>query len=138
MHIGKSYKLTEFLVWTRRRAYVLLLLAFSSVAAYELLDLRWLAMPWPIAALLGPAASFIVGFQNAQTYNRTVEAQQVWTSIAQLTRYWGLICRDFPTDRNEFRVLIRRHLAWLTALRYQARGRRVWESQSKSNDEYQR
>jgi putative membrane protein len=139
MHIGKSYKLFEFIAWTRRRAYVLVLLSFLPVVAFELLGQHWIAMPWPVAALLGTAASFIVGFKNAQTYNRTLEAQQVWTSIAYLSRYWGLLCRDLPRERHEFSGLVRRHLAWLTALRYQAREQRVWETaQARSNDEYQR
>lgn len=138
MHIGKSYKLTEFIGWTRRRAYILLLLALVPVAAYQLLGWHWLALPWPIAVLLGTATSFIVGFKNSQTYHRTVEAQQVWTSIAVASRYWALICRDFPKDRREFPALLRRHLAWLTALRYQARERRVWENASRSNEEYKR
>ena len=139
MHIGKSYGLLELLSWTRRRSYVLVLLSFSCVAAYELLGLKWLALPWPVAAVLGTAISFIVGFKNAQTYNRTQEAQQVWTALAALTRYWALICRDFPKDTSGTELLIRRHLAWLTVLRYHARGRRVWESTAtRSNDEYQR
>ncbi|HEX7891693.1 MAG TPA: bestrophin family ion channel [Ramlibacter sp.] len=139
MHIGKSYTLPEFIDWTRRRGYVLLLLAFVSVAAYQLLGLHWLAFPWPVAALLGTAASFIVGFKNVQTYQRSMEAQQVWTAIGVLSRYWGLICRDFPKDGKGFEPLVRRHLAWLTVLRYGAREPRVWESSSsRSNVEYQK
>lgn len=139
MHIGKSYRLTEFIAWTRRRGYVLLVIALVPVTAYQLFDQHWIAMPWQVAALLGTAASFIVGFKNAQTYNRTLEAQQVWTSIAFLSRYWGTICRDLPKRRHEFQGLVRRHLAWLTVLRYQARARRAWETATAlSNDEYQR
>lgn len=87
--------------------------------------------------LLGTATSFIVGFKNAQTYNRTVEAQQIWTAIASASRYWGTISCDFPTNPRSTKTLIYRHLAWLTVLRYQLRGRRVWESvASGSNAEY--
>jgi ion channel-forming bestrophin family protein len=86
MHIGKSYRFTEFLAWTRRRIYVLVLFAALAVGAYQFLGWRWLAMPWAVAALLGTAASFIVGFKNAQTYNRTIEGQQIWTTITTLTR----------------------------------------------------
>jgi len=68
-----------------------------------------------------------------------VEAQQVWTSIASASRYWGTICRDFPTNPRSTKALIHRHLAWLTVLRYQLRDRRVWESAtSSSNTEYQK
>jgi putative membrane protein len=139
MHIGKNYTPLEFLAWTRRRGYVLLLVALTSVAAYKILGWTWLAIPWPVAVLLGTAASFIVGFRNSHTYARTQEAQQAWTSLAVTTRYWGLICRDLPKDRSQFDLLLRRHLAWLTVLRYQAREPRIWESVSlRSNQEYQR
>lgn len=139
MHIGRSYTLWEFLAWTRRRAYVLLALSVLPVALYQLLGLKWIALPWPVAALLGTAASFIVGFKNVQTYQRTAEAQQVWASIASISRYWGLICRDFPKGSDALRGLVHRHLAWLTALRYHARGRRPWESDElPANREYRR
>lgn len=140
MKIGKSYKLTEFLAWTRRRIYVVLVMAVIPVVVYEVFGQRWIAAPWSVAVLLGTAASFIVGFKNAQTYSRTVEAQQVWTAIAGTSRYWGLISRDFPTTQTSSKDLIYRHLAWLTALRYQLRGgSRVWETaNSKTNAEYRK
>ena len=137
MKISKSYKLSEFLDWTRRKLYAVLALAIVPVALYQVLDQKWIALPWSLAVLLGTATSFIVGFKNAQTYNRTVTALQVWTAIASASRYWGTICRDFPTSPRSTKTLIYRHLAWLTVLRYQLRGRRVWESvASGSNAEY--
>ncbi len=115
----------------------MLALAIVPVVLYQLLGQKWIALPWSLAVLLGTATSFIVGFKNAQTYNRTVEAQQVWTAIASASRYWGTISRDFPTNPRSTKILIRRHLAWLTVLRYQLREHRVWESvTSSANAEY--
>ena len=137
MKISKSYKLSEFLDWTRRKLYIVLALAIIPVVLYQLLGQKWIALPWSVAVLLGTATSFIVGFKNAQTYNRTVEAQQVWTAIASASLYWGMMSRDFPTNPRSTKTLVYRHLAWLTVLRYQLRGRRVWESvTSSSNTEY--
>jgi putative membrane protein len=128
MHIGRSYRFVEVLYWTRRRAYLLAYSATVMTALYQLGGWRWLSLPWPVLALLGTAASFIVGFKNAQTYQRTVEAQQIWSSITATSRYWGLISRDFPTDGNAGTALLNRHFAWLTAVRYQLRTPRVWEA----------
>src|SRR5262245_42925129 len=137
MKVSKSYRFFEFLSWTRRKLYVVLLLAAIPVVLYQPLDQKWIALPWSLAVLLGTATSFIVGFKNAQTYNRAVEAQQVWTAIASASRYWGTISRDFPTNPRSERTLVRRHLAWLTVLRYQLRDRRVWEmATSSANAEY--
>lgn len=137
MHIGKSYSPREFLHWTRRKAYILAASATLITGLYQVGGLRWIALPWPVLAMLGTAASFIVGFKNAQTYSRTVEAQQIWSSIAATSRYWGLISRDFPVDPDAARALITRHLAWLTAVRYQLRSPRIWEAAGRpQNVEY--
>lgn len=137
MKIAKSYTLAEFLDWTRRKTYILLVLAAVPATLYQVFGLTWIGAPWSVAVLLGTATSFIVGFKNAQTYQRTVEAQQVWSSIVGTSRYWGLISRMFPTTGGSSPQLIHRHLAWLTVLRYQLRQGRVWESaNSGANAEY--
>jgi putative membrane protein len=139
MHLGKSYKLSEFLIWTRRQIYGLLLCGSVPVILYKTLGLTWLSVPLTVVVLLGTATSFIVGFKNVQTYNRAMEAQHIWTSILSASRLWGLVARDFPADAEVSKELVNRHLAWLTALRYELRQPRVWESTDKSfNAEYRR
>ena len=139
MYVGKAYKLSEFLFWTRKSIYRLFFLGVIPVVLYEALDLQWLAIPWTVVALLGTATAFIVGFKNTQTYNRTAEAGHIWTSIINSSRSWGLIARDFISERDQSRKLIYRHLAWLTILRFQLREKRVWESTDQShNAEYQK
>lgn len=139
MHTGKSYKLSEFLVWTRRDIYRLIVLGVVSVVLYEVADLRWLAIPLTTVALLGTATAFIVGFKNTQTYNRTWEARQIWGEIVNNSRAWGIISRDFLTNPAKSKLLIYRLLAWLTVMRYQMREKRAWENiQKKYNVEYQK
>lgn len=127
MHLGKSYGVVEVAWWTRRKAFLLAVHGAAVVLLYQA-GLRWLVLPWPVLAMLGTAASFIVGFKNAQTYQRTVEAQQVWSAITALSRYWGLAARDFPASGTAAGPLVMRHLAWLTAVRYQLRTPRIWEA----------
>ncbi|HEX5655059.1 MAG TPA: bestrophin family ion channel [Chitinophagaceae bacterium] len=137
MHVGKSYQLSEFLFWTRRNIFWLLLLSIVPTVLFQLFDLTWLAIPWTVVALLGTATAFIVGFKNLQTYNRTWEARQIWGGAMSASRSWALMCRDFLADKDRARELIYRHFAWLTALRYQLRVARNWETLSKSyNREY--
>jgi ion channel-forming bestrophin family protein len=138
MHAGKSYKLSEFLLWTRRNIYRLLIIGIAPVVLYQVAGLKWLAIPWTVVALLGTATAFIVGFKNTQTYNRTWEARQIWGAILNNSRAWGTMSRDFLNNSEKSKELIYRHFAWLTALRYQMRDSRVWETASKSyNSEYQ-
>ncbi|CCH01722.1 UPF0187 protein [Fibrella aestuarina BUZ 2] len=138
MHAGRSYRFSEFLRWTRRTIYWLLGIGILPTLLYQVAGLKWLAIPWTVVALLGTATAFIVGFKNTQTYNRTWEARQIWGAILNSSRFWGTMCRDFLHDPDASKELIYRHFAWLTALRYQMRDSRIWETTSKTyNAEYQ-
>lgn len=138
MHIGKSYKLSDFLVWTRRKIYVLVILGAVPVLLYHLLGITWVAVPWTVVSLLGTATAFIVGFKNTQTYSRTWDAHAIWTNIAGSSKAWGIMCCDYLHDTHKTRMLFYRHFAWLTALRYQMREERVWEvADQRHNAEYQ-
>ena len=137
MHIGTHYKLGEFLRWTRRDIYGLLVVSTIPTLLY-VAGLTWIAIPWVPVALIGTAAAFIVGFKNTQTYNRLWEARQIWGAIINGSRTWGMMVRDFvKAEPAIHRQLIYRHCAWLTALRYQLRKPQSWENQQKPyNVEY--
>ncbi len=136
MHTGKSYRIWEFLNWTRRDIYVLIVLGVVPVVAYQIGNAKWLGIPWTVVAFLGTATAFIVGFKNVQTYNRTWEARQIWGDIISSSRAWGTMSRNFFDNAEKSKELVYRHLAWLTALRYQLRENRAWELTSKANSEY--
>ncbi|HEY0505776.1 MAG TPA: bestrophin family ion channel [Lysobacter sp.] len=139
MHTGKSYRLPEFLYWTRRTIYVLIVLSVVPVVLYQVAGWKWLAIPWGVVFLLGATVALSAGFKNVQTYNRMVEAQQVWSTIASSSRIWGAMARDLAADPERARNLIYRHLAWLTTLRHEMRRRMAWESTDKvQNVEYRR
>src|SRR5687767_102924 len=137
MYTGKTYKVPEFIFWTRRSIFWLTILAIIPTVLYQVFDIKWLSVPWPVVAMLGTATAFIVGFKNVQTYNRTWEARQIWGAAMSASRSWAMMCRDFIEDANKSREMIYRHFAWLTALRYQLRVTRNWETTNKSyNKEY--
>lgn len=139
MHTGKSYKLFEFLFWTRRDIYRLVVIGVGAVVLYQVVGWTWLAIPWTVVALLGTATAFIVGFKNTQTYNRTWEARQIWGEIVNNSRSWGIIARDFLSHPEKSKLLVYRHLAWLTVMRFQMREKRAWENVRKRyNVEYQK
>lgn len=146
MHAGKRYTFKEFIYWTRRDLYVLIGFAIVPTFLYYVFDWRWLAIPWVPIALIGTAAAFIVGFRNTQTYNRLWEARQIWGAIVNTSRSWGILVKDFVHSNNStadytaHQQLIYRHIAWLTALRFQLREQRAWENMKgkRSNEEYSR
>lgn len=151
MHAGRHFTLKEVFFWTRRELFFLFVLATVPTLLFELLGWKWLALPWFPIALIGTAVAFVVGFKNNASYDRLWEARRAWGSIVNSSRAWGILVKDYVTDRHaagpvaaeELRRhqarLINRHLAWLTALRHQLREPREWESMSQAhNAEYRR
>ncbi len=132
MHTGKRYCLPEFLAWTRRDIYLIVIISTIPALLYKFVGWHWVALPWVPIAMVGTAAAFIIGFKNTQTYNRLWEARQIWGAIVNTSRTWGIASRDFvQSDKQTHTELIYRHCAWLTALRYQLREVRGWENSSR-------
>lgn len=146
MHAGRQYSLKEFLIWTRRDSYWLLAIATLPTALFMALGWKWFALPWVPVALVGTAAAFIVGFRNNATYARAWESRVIYGAIVNTSRSWGMVVCDLVRPGSTFSEtqaaaarteLVHRHIAWLTALRYQLRQPRTWESmQQAHNAEY--
>ncbi|WP_315824722.1 bestrophin family protein [Paraflavitalea speifideaquila] len=132
------------LLWTRGDIVLMAVLSSIPVVISKITGWTWLGIPWIPIALVGTAAAFIVGFRNTQTYNRLWEARQIYGSIVNNSRSWGMMVRDLVGSSNNRqltpirRQLVMRHIGWLTALRFQLREQRTWEtSRSKpSNKRY--
>lgn len=138
MHVGKSYRASEFLSWSRRNAFLLLAISTVPVLLYRLAGFEALMLPWSVILLLGTTVALVAAFKNTQTYSRSLEAQQAWSAIATGSRLWGALARDF-LDTESARKLIYRHIAWLTALRFALRSPRPWETvDRKANAEFKR
>lgn len=149
MHSGKNYSLKEVLFWTRRDIYFLLSISAIPTLLYILLDWKWLSIPWLPIALLGTAVAFAVGFRNNASYDRMWEARKAWGAIVNGSRSWGIMVKDYVSNKHAAvklndadlktvqMQLINRHIAWLTALRFQLREARAWEAiYKKHNQEY--
>lgn len=53
MHIGKSYCISTFFHWTRRKALLLAVSASCAVALVQVADWRLLMLPWPVLPCWG-------------------------------------------------------------------------------------
>jgi putative membrane protein len=149
MHTGKRYRLLELLAWTRRETLAMTVIAVVPIVVSAAFGWRWLEIPWVPIAMLGTASAFTVGFRNNATYARTWEARQIWGGIVNASRAWGLMARDLVgtgreaggtaagagADDDVTRVLVHRHVAWLTALRYQLREPRSWENMDRADNQ---
>lgn len=139
MHVGRQYSVREVIAWTRTAIVFFLLIAAIPTVAWVVFDQRWLSLPWQPVALVGTAVAFVTGFQNNAAYGRLWEARQIWGSIVNLSRTWTVQVLDMPTSSSAVKKqLVERHLAWLTALRFQLREKRAWETVDRhDNKSYQ-
>ena len=130
MHVGRSYRLVDFAVWSRRGAIYVLIVSLVAVAAYSLPPLAGFSIPWPIVAVLGTSVALVAGFKNGQVLQRSSDALQAFAQIAAISRLLASLSCDF-LDKDTARRVIRRHLAWLTALRFSLRRPMPWETVGK-------
>lgn len=149
MHAGEKFSIREVIFWTRREIFWFLLIAAVPTLLYDLLGWDFITIPWLPIALVGTAVAFLVGFKNNATYDRLWEARKIWGGIVNTSRTWGIMSKDYvsnshnpdPVSEEELEAirkrLIYRHMAWLTALRFQLRQSKPWESiHKKHNKEY--
>jgi putative membrane protein len=125
------------LLWTKRELIFFIVLATVITVLYELLGIKWLQVPLAPVALIGTAVAFMVGFQNNAAYDRIWEARKIWGGIVNTSRSLIITVKDsFYMHRSEanqdetdtLKVIAYRHIAWLTALRYALRTKKVWEA----------
>ncbi len=134
MNASNRYKISHFIVWSQEKILKMLVISIIPTFLFYFLGWKWLAIPWVPIALLGTATAFISGFRNTQTYGRLWEARQIYGSIINNSRSFGIMVKDFIRQNNsneEKRLqqeLFYRHFAWLTALRFQLREVKAWEN----------
>ena len=150
MYTKRIFPVRSVLKWTRRHILLFLFLGTIPVIFYDIAGLKWLHVPWLPLGVLGTAVAFIVSFKNNASYDRLWEARKIWGGIVNASRTWTIMVKDFVNNDhskqkfsetelfNIHRELVHRHVAWLTALRYQMRADRPWEhlKNTKSNTEF--
>ncbi|MGH1387384.1 bestrophin family protein [Kordia sp.] len=144
MYTRRIFPIAGVLKWTRRHILLFFILATIPVILFDVVGMKWLRVPWLPLGVLGTAVAFIVSFKNNASYDRLWEARKIWGGIVNSSRSWTIMVKDYIT--NDFaidnsseselktiqRELVHRHVAWLTALRYQLRKDKPWEMHLKS------
>ena len=133
MYTERIVPIKGVLKWTRRHIYLFLVLAIIPVVLFDIVGLKWLHVPWLPLGVLGTAVAFLVSFKNNASYYRLWEARKIWGGIVNSSRSWTIMVKDFINNDHAnkklsqdelfkiHRELVHRHVAWLTALRYQLR-----------------
>jgi putative membrane protein len=146
------YSPRDIIFWTRWETFYFLILAVVVTVLYSVFDLTFLRLPWTPLAVIGTAVAFIIGFQNNAAYGRIWEARKIWGGIVNTSRVWTMKVKDMVTNeyanppvseqalKEEKRILVYRHIAWMTALRHAMRQSKKWEvfHKARTNKEWAR
>lgn len=152
MFTKRIYSIKDISKWTLWETLIFVLVALTPTILFEVLNLKWLQVPWTPIALVGTALAFVIGFQNNAAYGRIWEARKIWGGIVNTSRTWGMKVKAMVSNEysdkkvstkdlnNEIKMLTYRHIAWLTALRFAMRQGKRWEvfMQDKSNIKWSR
>lgn len=128
--------------WTRRELIFFFIYCSIVTSIFVFFDFKWLQVPLAPVALVGTAVAFLVGFQNNAAYDRIWEARKIWGGIVNTSRSLVITVKDsfyvhtpeINEDESEtIRIITKRHIAWLTALRYAMRTKKQWEAEYLNN-----
>jgi putative membrane protein len=140
MYVQRRFSFKAVLIWTKKELLFFFIIATVFTALYELLDLKWIQVPLAPVALIGTAVAFLVGFQNNAAYDRIWEARKIWGGIVNISRTFTITVRDsfylhrpdqttdVKEEKETLQIITNRHIAWLTALRYAMRAKKIWEA----------
>lgn len=140
MYTKPTYPVSVMINWTKRYIFIFIILSLIPVSLYELLDWKFLNLPWRPIGLVGTALAFIIGFKNNASYGRLWEARKIWGAIVNASRLLATMVNDFITNEHtkreyseeEFfsirKEIVMRHIAWMTSLRHALRQKKPWET----------
>ncbi|MCB0480568.1 MAG: multidrug transporter [Flavobacteriales bacterium] len=129
MYTKKNYGFWMTFNWSKKPFIVGLIYSTALAVFTYFLEIR-ISIPWQPISVIGIAVAFYLGFKNNSSYDRTWEARKIWGGIVNSSRSFGAAVVSFIQGENAEDIkkeLIYRHIAWLTALRFQLRLSRPWE-----------
>jgi putative membrane protein len=140
MHIGRRYRIIDFLVWTRWEAGYLIAWSLFATALLQLSHWEFLVVPAPILTTIGSALAIILAFKNSQCYARFDDALALAGRVTTHSYEFANKLRSTVGNPEQaqsgprLKEIFYRHFAWLTALRFFLRERKTWENTSESGN----
>lgn len=133
MYAKRNYGFWMTYLWSRKPFIYGFIYAAIVTLLYLLVEQQFgvrLSLPWAPIGVVGITVAFYLGFKNNASYDRTWEARKIWGGMVNNSRSFGAAICAFVSGANDTAVkkeLIYRHVAWLTALRFQMRLPKDWE-----------
>lgn len=139
MYVNKNFNFISVMRFSG--GHIIWIAAWSTLVAvlFHFFHFDGFAIPWLAVSVIGTAVAFYIGFKNNQAYDRLWEARKIWGAIVNSSRMLGASTKAFVTNQfmkepmssNDLyqvhRRILRRHIAYLYALRSQLLIPTSWE-----------
>jgi putative membrane protein len=81
-----------------------------------------------VVVYLSYGLAFFLAFRNNSAYDRWWEARKIWGGIVNISRtFAGYVTTNIDTDQPSKEKIVRRHAAWMNAVRIQLREQDKWD-----------
>lgn len=104
-------------LWQWRSSLLFLGAGAAVAAAYEVYDQTYLDLPTLPLAVVGAALGIFVSFRTNSAYDRWWEGRKLWGRMINESRHWASQIASYVQDDGLRRRLVRRHVAYVHALR---------------------
>ncbi len=122
MYIRRNLPTSVILWFCAKHLAVFVLLSSIVFFMYEMLDWKWVGIPFLPVGTIGTAVAFYVGFKNNSSYERLWEARKIWGSITNNCRSFGMLVSSLNTlEQEKIKTFLERQMAWCNILRLQLR-----------------
>jgi putative membrane protein len=133
MHIGRQYKINDFLAWTRWEIGWIIAWSFFVTLFLAVTGWSFLTVPGPILTIVGSALAISLAFKSQQCYARfndglILSGQVSTASLVLANRLLAMVGNRDAAPEPGLKEIFYRHFAWLTALRFYLRETRTWEN----------
>lgn len=130
MYVNRHYHIWSTVRWSKKPLINGFLYSAGVILFFEITKIPFY-LPWEPISVIGIAVAFYLGFKNNSSYDRAWEARKIWGGIINDSRSFasGVITlpleEQVPFERKK--EIIRRHLAWVLALKHAMRKGKTWE-----------
>jgi len=108
--------------WQWRWSLLFMAIGAAVAAGYHVYDQTYLDLPTLPLAVVGAALGIFVSFRTNAAYDRWWEGRKLWGRMINESRHWASQIASYVKDEDTRRRLVRRHVAYVHALRCLLRG----------------
>ncbi len=119
MMVSTRGSVLRILLWQWKSGLLFGGAAFLITLLHEVYNFEWVTLPGLPLAVVGGAIGIFVSFRSNSAYDRWWEGRKLWGRMVNVSRQFSTEVQSYlaPKKPDEARLLVRRHIAYVHALR---------------------